>query len=103
MLHDDGKWKTVRQLTDYKVEYRQKPQKRNPKPKPKVEKESKLKDKVATHKAPVKQLPTKKVDPATMKRVKINDRTFIEVSREIPDEIAVANWLKKREAQLKQS
>lgn len=43
------------------------------------------------------RLPNKKVNEAEMKYVKVDARTLIQVHKSIPDDIAIANWNKKRE------
>lgn len=54
-----------------------------------------LKRKPNTTKKEVKTLPTRKIDPASVKMVRVARNTHIQVAIDVPDEVAIDNWNKK--------
>jgi len=54
-----------------------------------------LKRKPTAPRKEVKQLPTRTIDPASVKMVRVARNTHIQVSIDVPDEVAIDNWNKK--------
>ena len=54
-----------------------------------------LKPKAVKIKKEVKTLPTRTIDPASVKMVRVARNTHIQVAIDVPDEVAIDNWNKK--------
>jgi len=91
--------KPLKPPKEKKVKEKKPPKVRERPPKPvKVPKERATKH-IKTKDEP-KQLPTRVIDGSRMKYVQVDSRTRIQVHIDIPDDVAVVNWNKKREKAL---
>mgnify|MGYP000314171776 CR=1 FL=1 len=54
-----------------------------------------LKRKPNAPKKEVKTLPTRTIDPTSVKMVRVARNTHIQVAIDMPDEVAIDNWNKK--------
>ena len=43
----------------------------------------------------IKAIPTRTIDPASVKMVRVARNTHIQVAIDVPDEVAIDNWNKK--------
>lgn len=70
----DGKWVVTGRITERKY---------NTMPSPKEPKKA------------IKAIPTRNIDPASVKMVRVARNTHIQVAIDVPDEVAIDNWNKK--------